>query len=379
MFPFGDMRMRNVLGPGPFQQPQQQNQNVTPTAAGLFDQSQQDSTPTNIDILNAQDMASQPVAPAGTPKRELPNITTEFSKKLQDALDMMPQRGDYKPSKFRKIIGGIASLSAKDPVEQQQVIDEIQNKPYYLDMQDWMTHVNALMKGASEEDRQNTFKRLAYMGIIGAEQKDRGLDIKEGEAKTRADRAKAYADHIAWQDSHENWKPIIPKDGTRPIIFFNPAHPEETYESPFKTGDMGPEALEKLRQTGRVDLANIRGGYAEEVARIRGDEARKTGAAKVGANETPQQRRIRYLNRAIQAVNEHPEWKDYIRFTRDSATGNNDFEINPPRDDTFWRKGESKDLHDQIYQYIYGSENAGQQPVQPNQSPLRDPGGVRKP
>src|SRR5215467_435758 len=369
MLPLSDMRMRNVLAPGA---PQQQSQ------SGGIDLSTTQPL-TAEDILNVNDAAKLGAQqPINTRDNNVPPLSHEMQQKLQQALDMMPRRGDYKPTTFRKIMSSLASLDAKDPMQQQQVIDQIQYKPYYQDMDDWMTHVRALMQGATEEDRANV--NLRILGLTGRklDQGDIRLGQQQETADAMANRQRAYADHLKWLDTH-------PKFSYRPIpggnvIGFNSVDPTDTSDTGISSGLLTSRQLENLKQGGRVALETMRGIIAENVARIRGEQARQTKQTPTGKAETPQERRIRYLNRAIQGVNKHPEWKDYIRFTRDSGTGNNDFEINPPREGNWFKDARTKELHDEIYSYIYGSENAGQQEVPPTtqpQSPLRDPGGVR--
>jgi hypothetical protein len=370
-FPFSDMRMRNIMAPSA-DSAQQTN---TPIPAGGIGMGQNiglaDQSQPQVDIndlLNAQDAAA-----IGAGKKPfVPEMSNVMSQKLQQALDMMPQRGDYKPSKFRKIMASIASVDAKDPISQQQAIDDIQYKPYYQDMNDWMTHVNALMKGASEEDKANLNARI--YGLTGIKlgqnqqklgQNQQGLDIKQADSD-------AKIAHLKWLEEHPDWKPIQTKGGNR--IFFNPKDPTQTYDSGIPTGSSTDTDLENLRQKGRQAIANTRAAAEIAAAKERGEQARetkKTPTAKQ-ANETPQQTRIRLYNNAVRAINEHPEWKDYITIDPEGRT--NDFQVNPPANGWFTSgpdREKNKQIHDAIYDYIYGS--------QPVAATGGDPGGLGLP
>jgi len=362
MFPFADMRMRNIMTPSA---PLAQQSDSTPIAAGGIGMNQniglidQPAPAASIsDILNATDFANNP------PKEgyQIPGLSDEMAKKLQEALDMMPQRGDYKPSKFRKIIASVASVGAKDPEEQQRVISEIQDKPYNQDMQDWLTHVGALMKGATVEEQRNINARLIGLGIIKANQGDVKLGqgqqkLDQGQQKLDIENATSQAriDHLKWLEEHPDWKPLQTKGGNR--ILYNPKDPTQTHDTGVPVGSSTDVALENLRQKGREAIANIRAAAEIAAAKERGAQARETKAAPGTKNETSQQKKVRLYNRAQQALNEHPEWKDYIQMDPQGRTGS--FEVVAPSAGWFASDATKKtleDTRDAIYDYIYNEQ-----------------------
>jgi hypothetical protein len=357
--------MRNIMTPD--QSPQQTNTPISVGGVGmgqnigLADQ----PAPASIqDILNATDFSQ---ANATGQPLNLPSLSTEANRKLHEALDMMPRRSDYKPSKFRKVLSSLASLDAKDPETQQRAIEEIQYKPYYDDLGDWQTHVQALMKGASAEDQLNISNRLMALGGIKAQQANRkldqgdtALDIKQQEADARAYRIDAYAKHLNWLQDHPKWQQMkMPSGYTGNAVFYNPDDPTQTEDSGIRQNDITPDKLANIRADAETKAAQIRADAEKESARIRGQygiDIKKTPTAKE-ANETPAQRKVRLYNRANQAINEHPEWKNYIRMDPEGRTGS--FEVVPPGNKT-WRNitGDATNyekLHDDIYDYIYGA------------------------
>ena len=71
---------------------------------------------------------------------------------LRDAFSSVPQRGDYEPSRFRKIAAGIAggaSGFAHGPEVGFQTSQNIINRPYEEAYQDWQTRTGALTSQAN--------------------------------------------------------------------------------------------------------------------------------------------------------------------------------------------------------------------------------------
>lgn len=334
--PFADMRMRNLF------QPDQAAQQLPSGNIGMNQGLQQPP------VVQPQPGGSPSVdinailsgMTNATPAETLGPLSDVMSKKLQSAIDMMPQRGDYKPSKFRKALAGIASLSAQNPEQQQKVIEDIQYKPYEQDMNDWLTHVRALMEGASEEDKQNINRRFMALGLGN-------LDIRGRQAATAEERVQAYAahqnalnEHIKWLETHPKWQKIERKGGN--IYYWNPEDPAaEPYDSGLPSGRDTDDEIQKKMTERATEVANIN-------ARSRLETKQATPGR---AGETPAQRKIRLANNARQALSDHPEWTPYIKMDPNDKDA---FEVTPPPTGWF-AKPVDKQTHDNIYDYIYNT------------------------
>lgn len=95
---------------------------------------------------------------------------------------------------------------------------------------------------------------------------------------------------------------------------------------------------EGVRQTGRVELAGVKG-----------EEQRKTKETPGSATDYPSQEKVRQHLKAQEAKNTHPEWRKYI------TLGQGDFLINPPGG---W-SGPSPEIYKAINDFIYGSSDSG--------------------
>lgn len=123
--------------------------------------------------------------------------------------------------------------------------------------------------------------------------------------------------------------------------------------------------LEELRQSGRLDLESARQVNREILVRQRGEESRKTKAtpspASGATSQLPTQQKVAMQAKAQQAINENPEWADYISFNEQGFPV-----ITMP--DTSWGPGTNPadvQMYNDMYQAIYGQARPGAAPVTP--------------
>lgn len=109
----------------------------------------------------------------------------------------------------------------------------------------------------------------------------------------------------------------------------------------------------QIAQQGAITSGQIerRGGIARDIARIRGEEARKTKAASgatggASVADYPTQQRVAMQAKAAQIANQNPEWAEHISINEEGFP-----EIEAPT----WYGGPDKATYDKIYEAIYGT------------------------
>lgn len=266
---------------------------------------------------------------------------TELEDRLRTALGLQPQRTDYpEAGKYTKVMAHLSALRAKDPIEARRIIDVRENEPYYRDEGDWRNKIDTLMKGANLERQQNVNERL-FASAAGRQE----LNLSDQEIKRM--RADAYVKSKEWDMTKPNYRPIISKGGN--VILYD-QNSGDTQDTGIPSGLLTDEEKIKLNQGARLSEIFASGAEARKTKQTLGAGTTK----QPGTAESETQKKAGYLNKAKQAVSEHPEWKDYIQFDPSGGT----FTILNPGG---WRQStidKNKATHDQIYNYIYGNQGA---------------------
>lgn len=224
-----------------------------------------------------------PIAPPNPMQQDMGQYQpdTRASDMLYQMINQMPQRNQ--PGIGRKILASIGGIGGGP-----KLADQMLYQPYYQQMQDWQTKLGPIEKLASEERMGNINMRQLYDAMMRDKSAGERLDIqksaeerkaKEGEANIaiRKQRAATY-DFKARNPNH-----VIKQDKDGNLIGINPQDDSVQY---ITDEDGNPIKGDKLSD---YDKLNLQISGQKEVARVRGEEARKTEAVK----ETGRQADIR--------------------------------------------------------------------------------------
>lgn len=261
--------------------------------------------------------------------------------------------------------------TVKDPSFMDQVLKampaavspavDILNQPYIDAVTDWEMRNKGLQMGAqAEANAALAQQRRATAGAIPQRvaQGERALDIKQMDAETRARLAQL-------RDLPDSEKLRLLQEGRVSLEELRAANAMQRLE---RGGEIRSGQIEQqgrirsgqIAQQGAITSGQIeqRGGIARDVARIRGEEARKTKATPsaqgAGAANYPTQQRVAMQARAAQIANQNPEWAEFITINEEGFP-----EIEPPS----WYGGPDKATYDKIYESIYGTQRAA--PITP--------------
>lgn len=254
---------------------------------------------------------------------------------------------------------------------------DILNQPYADSVEDWKLKNEGLSKAAAAESQM----ALANQRNTTAANQGRALDIKEMDANTRA--------YIAsLKDLPESVKQRMLQDGRLTIAQYNAAAQyskqelsgQQAMDRTIQTGKQNKELEdvrarhkgEQIDQQGRIrssqitQQGNIRSGQIAQQGDItsgqitqRGEQARQTKAAPSGAAgataNIPSQRKIADQDKAVDLVNEHPEWDGMITINEHGFP-----EIS---------KDIPPETYDAIYNEMYGVPRSGVGSVKPPPAP----------
>lgn len=126
-----------------------------------------------------------------------------------------------------------------------------------------------------------------------------------------------------------------------------------------------------IAQRGAIQKESVaqRGGIQAELARLRGEESRKTkgtpgAAGSGGAGSSEYQQKVGLQNRTAQVLAQNPEWEDHVTFDENGFP-----EIEPPGG---W-SGPDQATYDAMYQSIYGAPRTTAIPPRTNKAPAAAP------
>lgn len=366
-----------------------------------------------LDLMKFANMLSQGIAPTGKPfgnlfqpqvdQAQSPNQldqiaqifghpnTTQFDK-LSGLVNQIPQRSDFaQPSRTQSILQEIASLGSgvapagmwggnpvgikTDPMAIIANQQALRDQPYNRAIADFKTKEEPLEKLSQLESTRNTTDRTIANNILtqklgqdkleeSARKTDLADKAKEDDRKIRQQRADAYEYRVM------NPNKMIKEDSSGYFIAVDPQTGRTEYildkeGDPIKSSNLDPRAKLNLMHENRM----------EEIG-ASGDEARKTKATPSGTPSTAKppsatNEKTRLLNRAMQAINEHPEWKEFITPKQGGV-----FEVAAPASGAGLFSGgrdTSKDVKtlSEINNFIYGVPQ-GNQPTSINNTLEKD-------
>lgn len=342
-------KLNQLLNPfGGFGQ-QQQQQMPSPTnptlGIGMMDQSL-DGQPNEDDELNKALMSLL------TPKDEQYDRFTQM-------LGNIPQRSEHQPGLGRRIAGFVAGLGAGgaqgisggQPIGYKSDIpgglkiqQSINEEPYSRALNDWKINADPTLEAAKLENTRNVNSRISASGIKTAQLRESTIDRqlkRDEQVKSKEDAEtsrksedqkirKQRADAYVYKTMHPNHE-FIETGGLIYSIDPITSKTEVVKDSdgdPIESDKLGDEAkanlglknareLENLRQSGRESLEDTRQSDRESLEKTRQlnrIETKTTPSASTSGikDETPTAKQQRIYNRAVEAVNKHPEWREYI-------------------------------------------------------------------
>lgn len=319
---------------------------------------------------------------------ELFSPSANAQTELNNYMRSMPNRSDYQPGKFRQIAASVAGLGAGGPLgivggqpigyrsdipTGLKVKDAILNSEFNQALEDWETRLKPLSELTEAERAANTNIRLTGATLLRDEQARKSMEQREDAAEKRL---QGQRESIAQRDRYLAFKKeqeanpnnVYKSDKDGRIFGINPKTNAVKYLTDgngdfIEESDL-PEA-EKLRiqHNNRLNEIAAAGDEARETTITRGAESRKTKstptASQTNKGELPSQRKVRLYTKAVEAVNSHPEWKDYIEFVPGSS---NDFRIIKPGPNAIGRlmgkkvTPEDEKTYKDILNFIYGNE-----------------------
>lgn len=267
---------------------------------------------------------------------------------LLDRIVNAPKREDYKPSILRKIGASIATVGSGRPSavvggqpvgyesnpNAAKIADSLVNKPYYDAMGDFESKLKPLEVAANTERMNNTQLRIAKgqerTSELAATREERLA--KEGADRVRIQQAKLELERL--KAAKKNLKMYDVAGGN--IMVFDP-DTGKISDSGIESGKMSDvekmnlglenaKSIEDVRQINRESLAKLTSGLtsgrnAETQDRI--DDRTEYTQGQInsrsgGDGQTPSQQFTARRNKAIDLINQHPE---YIEFFETDSNG----------------------------------------------------------
>jgi len=209
--------------------------------------------------------ATPPPVPDGvTPRADWQSIwnsytpETRANDRLNKLLDETPDKNNYRPGIARSIVAAGMGMGKDDA---QKTMESVMYAPYIRDMASWKEKTTPFQAAASGETTANVNERNARANMsTAAYNADRlaSQDAIQNEKNRIADvRAKAYA----WKQMHPTWD----WDTTGPTYVLKGPN-GEIQDTGIKTGQMGEEDLQLLKNKGSVDAGAARGAAAVQAA-----------------------------------------------------------------------------------------------------------------
>lgn len=245
----------------------------------------------------------------------------KFADELFKLISQMPNREENKPSLLRKIGSAIVGIG-----EGPQAQEEFKDKPFNEKMTDWGTKFGATSQAATLEN-QNRTRQL----------QERAQTRLEQSAAERRNVDQWKQELAVYKRDHPNH---IFKTGADGYVYaINPQDPSKATKTNVKSNDLTFEDREQLNvdkaenaaanKPGRFQIHQTLNsdGSPGPVIRINldtneGEEIKMAGSDSGIApikGDTASQAKTRLQSKANQAIQEHPEWKNFI--TTDPNTG----------------------------------------------------------
>lgn len=321
----------------------------------------------------------------------------EASDRLKAMLDQFPERQPN--TMLQKVFASLAALGTggpqgivggqpigynSDPAAGAKLKQDLLDKDYNRSLSDYAMKLKPIGELADTERAHNTNERLLAsslmtnnLGRSRLEETQRNNDLKNENADEDRKVREKMADIASLRATQPEYHAVTDKDG---ILHLYNEKDGKIIKTDIDTGKLSDtqkaqlrlegtlEAiqarfgassdLENQRQENRLEAIDKRGGIQKELEDKRYPNGRPS--AHTAANENATQRKVRLYTKAKEALDKHPEWKDYITI---DPTRPNEFSVETPGK-TLYMGGGSDDVKHEILGYIYGSDTPDDTKVQ---------------
>lgn len=327
---------------------------------GRIDQRMPQSQGVELSPLAQQD----PTAPQ-MPDYAPPEFQNMATTRLMNLIGNMPQRGDSVGKLDR--IGGVLAGIGQGPKAQE----DFMYRNYNRKLGDWKAQVEPTLQAAQQERAMNTALSTSYTANRRADIQDKRADTYNNRVLSQNEKDRATVDI---QRKAQALKETI---AGRPDLTWKL---DENNEIVGLDNRGGPPVKSGIKSNELSDTQKLQIGLSNALTRITASADAKAGlaglenelgikrdAAKITAENAPgnlkpiqpSQQKIENYNRAQQAVNTHPEWRQYIKLGDPAA---NDFNVTAPpsrmrfgglRDTSGIEAADTKD-YEAMMTFIYG-------------------------
>lgn len=286
--------------------------------------------------------------------------------KLLDLLGQFPTR---KPNTgLQKLVASIAGLGTGGPVgiaggqpigyksnipEGMKVKQGLLDQDFNKEVTDYGMKLKPLTELANVERADNTNRRLINsaaatneLGRLRLNETNRENTAKDADRDEDRKIREKLADVAQLKANKRNLKSVTDAKG-----MLNLLDPD--------TGEITPTDIDtgKLSDVEKANL-KLEGSLQEIQAKLKGardleKERYPNGRPSSNTNPSDTQRFIKYFNKANQAINEHPEWKDYLEVDPSTKT----FKVQAPSSFLGMGGGDPNIVH-QINEFIYGADSS---------------------
>lgn len=282
------------------------------------------------------------IEPQSSPINQLGNDTlqpsNDIQNKLIELLGQMPKHSDNEPSTGRKIMSAIAGLSAvgpahyyggtpvgfdSDPKLASQIQQGILSGPYNRKMDDFQNQLKPLEVLGNLENAHNTNERLVRSSEGNQKIQSDKLketidqnDVKNKQNEEKITIQKSRADAYVEKSKRPNFDSFIDSDGQ--LVFVNKSDPNDIQYTGIDTGKLSDEDRINLGIKGRLQVTNVQHSNRIDEINTSGNVQKEIKQTPVAPKVTdkknllPGQIKTKQQLRAQEAINTHPEWKEYI-------------------------------------------------------------------
>ena len=343
------------------------------------------SLPINDGMMNSQPQTQGP--DLITMIQSLLNPREEQFSNFESMINQMPNRADYKPSKWRNIAAAIAGMGTGGPAAYSdgaalgyksnipgglEIQRSIRDEPYNRALTDWSNKIEPISKIAQMESNRNINNRATALGVIQRQTAQEKQDeteranlekerINQEKLKIQQQRANVYEykarnpDLVIKEDNQGNLIGINPKDGTSDVITDNDGQPvkssvlTDTEKIKLQTESnkkliaargeqsrLTAETTAEARKSDDWELFITKDDSGKDVTvrinRSTGDVkpvdvgklVKPSGTGNAARADNPTQQKVALANLANNIKIQHPEWSKYIKVNK------GDVSVNPP-------------------------------------------------
>ena len=375
------------------------------------DQGVMPTTDDQAPVLPQQQNQQPTIPPFDTGDNQLQQMLNpkdeQFNRFVQ-LLQQIPQKQNFQPSGMRKFAGFMANLGSGSPLgisggqpigyksdiaggfKNQQMIND---EPYNSAVQEWLRKSEPTLESAKLENTRNVNQRIGASNIRTAQLREEGLsrqrnwdtvkqadlEEKQRQGQEKIDTSKQRAAAYTWDKEHPNH--TYREDAEGNIFSVDPKTDETQYlfdqeGNKIKSKNLSDEMKMKIRHEDTMSEIGARGNEARKTEDVRAgnrgnledqktENKVKTATTRTGAAakpETEAARHLRQFDLAVKAINEHPEWNEYIHLDAPHKI----FKVDTPESKTgFFGLGAKKAgdpaIAKKILDYVYGNDKVSNQ------------------